>query len=314
MKNFRKILGIFLALSMLEFNYALADDAGNNGGSNSQSVTNTNTTTDTNGDQNANISINDQAFSGVLSKQLPLTPQQIEILHKAYDDVQKAATQTPNIPAKPTTSNLLVDLSPSATPPVIRLGAGYISSLVFLDSAGNPWPISAYSIGDPSSFNIVWDKTSNTLLVQATAFYKNSNLAVILKDLNTPVMLTLTPGQRAIDYRVDLRVPGLAPDAIVNVGTMPGSESPDLLQVLNGLPPAKAKTLSVTGASSQTRAWLYNQTMFLRTDLVLVSPAWKSVMTSVDGMHAYELNPTSLLLIFDKNANKILKVNVRGIN
>src|SRR3990172_616860 len=106
------------------------------------------------------------------------------------------------VPPKPTSTSLLVDLSPKAVPPVIRLGAGYITSIVFVDTTGQPWPIAAYSIGDPSAFNIQWDRKGNTLLIQASAFYKRSNLAVILRDLNTPVMITLISGQEAVDYRV----------------------------------------------------------------------------------------------------------------
>jgi len=129
-------------------------------------------------------SLSNQAFLGVLNKQLPMTPEQISNLRKAFDDTQRVAATPPAIPPRPTTSSILVNLSPSSVPPIIRLGAGYISSLVFIDSTGQPWPIEAYSVGDPGSFNIQWDKKGNTLLIQATSFYKRSNLAVILKNLN----------------------------------------------------------------------------------------------------------------------------------
>lgn len=113
-----------------------------------------------------------QAFAGVVSKQLPLTPEQIAELRKAFESSRRAAATPAGIPPRPTTSSVLVNLSPSAAPPVVRLGPGYISSLVFVDSTGQPWPIKAYSVGDPNSFNIQWNKKSNTLLIQADAFFQ----------------------------------------------------------------------------------------------------------------------------------------------
>lgn len=264
--------------------------------------------------ENGQISenISNQAFLGVLNKQLPMTPEQIANLRKAFDDTQRAAATPPAIPPRPTTSSILVNLSPSAVPPIIRLGAGYISSLVFIDSTGQPWPIEAYSVGDPAAFNIQWDKKGNTLLVQATSFYKRSNLAVILKNLNTPVMLTLLPGQTAVDYRVDLRIPGAGPNAVFSQGTLPNTSDPELLNVLNGVPPKKARTLKVIG-DGDTRAWLMNNTLYIRTSLIIISPAWQSIMSSIDGTHAYQLQPSSVILALQHGKDKILKLILEGL-
>jgi intracellular multiplication protein IcmK len=256
--------------------------------------------------------ISNQAFLGVLNKQLPMTPEQIANLRKAFDNTQKAAATAPSIPPRPTTSSILVNLSPSSVPPVIRLGSGYISSLEFIDSTEQPWPIEAYSVGDPGSFNIQWNKVDNTLLVQATSFYKRSNLAVILKNLNTPVMLTLLPGQTAVDYRVDLRVPGAGPNAIFSQGTLPSASDPELLNVLNGVPPANARSLKVIG-DGQTHAWLINNILYVRTPLVIISPAWQSIMSSIDGTHAYQLQPSSVLLTLHRGKDKILKLVLEGL-
>lgn len=253
-----------------------------------------------------------QAFAGVVNKQLPLTPGQISQLRKAFESVRRAAAAPADIPARPTTSSVLVNLSPNAAPPVIRLGAGYISSVVFLDATGQPWPIKAYSVGDPNSFNIQWDKKSNTLLIQADAFFKRSNLAVMLDGLNTPVMLTLLAGQGAVDYRVDLRVPGIGPNATYAKQYLPGAADPVLLDVLNGVPPKGAKTLRVLGDSS-CQAWLLNNKLYLRTQLTIISPAWQSIMTSADGTHAYELQPTSEILVLRKGKDAEFKLILEGL-
>jgi len=253
-----------------------------------------------------------QAFAGVVSKQLPLTPEQIAELRRAFESSRRAAATPAGVPPRPTTSSVLVNLSPSAAPPVVRLGPGYISSLVFVDSTGQPWPIKAYSVGDPNSFNIQWNKKSNTLLIQADAFFKRSNLAVMLDGLNTPIMLTLLAGQGAVDYRLDLRVPGLGPNAVYGRAYLPSAADPMLLDVLNGIPPKNAKTLKVLGDDS-TKAWLLNNKLYIRTPLNIISPAWQSIMTSLDGTHAYQLQPVSEILALKQGKDNELKLILEGI-
>lgn len=153
------------------------------------------------------------AFEGVAEQLFPLSPEEIIRLKQMYHTSEYATESPAGTPPKPTATSQFVNLSPGSTPPVIRLAQGFVSSLVFLDSTGAPWPISAYDLGDPSAFNIQWDKTSNTLMIQSTKLYTYGNLAVRLRGLNTPVMLTLIPGQKAVDYRVDLRIQGYGPNA-----------------------------------------------------------------------------------------------------
>lgn len=254
----------------------------------------------------------DDAFSGVVNQMLPMTPEQITRLRGLFNETQRAAVATPGVPAKPVTNSVLVNLSPQAAPPIVRLGAGFISSVVFIDSTGQPWPIEAYSIGDPIAFNIQWDKKSNDLLIQSLSFYKRSNLAVILKGLNTPVMLTLISGQEAIDYRVDLRIPGMGPNAFFLQSGLPDVANPILLDVLNGIPPKGSKTLTVSGGDCQ--AWLLKDKLYLRTRLDVISPAWKAIMSSVDGTHAYELQPSPVVLTLQHGKDKTLTLTLEGFD
>lgn len=252
----------------------------------------------------------DEAFSGVVNQALPMSPEQIARLRELFNETQRAAVTPPGVPPRPVTTSVLVNLSPQAAPPVIRLGAGYITSLVFVDSTGQPWPIQAYSIGDPSAFNIQWDKKGNTLLIQASSFYKRSNLAVILKGLDTPVMLSLLSGQEVVDYRVDLRVPGMGPNAVLIQNGLPDAANPLLLDVLNGVPPQGSRTLKVSGGDCQ--AWILNNRLFLRTSLDVISPAWKSVMSSIDGTHAYELQPAPVILALQRGKDRTLILTIEG--
>lgn len=252
-----------------------------------------------------------KAFEGVTRQLFPLTPEQIVRLKQIYHASEFADASTAGTPPKPTATSQFVNLSPGSTPPVIRLSQGFVSSLVFLDSTGAPWPISAYDLGDPAAFNIQWDKTSNTLMIQAIKLYNYGNLAVRLRGLNTPVMLTLIPGQKAVDYRVDLRVQGYGPNAksMPLEEGIPPSASDLLLHVLDGVPPAGSQRLTVSGGDA--RAWILNDKMYVRTNLTVLSPGWIGSMTSADGMHAYEMQKSPVLLV--SWHGKVMQLKVEGL-
>ncbi len=291
----------------------LAEAAAVTSQDNVAAANNASTTNAPTGDANSPkpSSVYDQAFGNVVGQLLPMSSEQIEKLRQIFTENQSAAARPPGVPPKPTSTSLLVNLSPQATPPVIRLGAGYITSLVFVDSTGQPWPIAAYSIGDPSAFNIQWDRKGNTLLVQSSTFYKQSNLAVLLRDLNTPVMITLVAGQEAIDYRVDLRIPGVGPNAVIMQNGIPDGANPILLDVLNGIAPKGSKELRTSG--SDTRAWLLKNKLYLRTSLNVISPGWQATMSSIDGTRAYQMQPSPVILALQNGRDKVITLRLEGL-
>lgn len=254
--------------------------------------------------------IDNMAYDQVEDQIFPMSEQQIKQLHSKYEHIELAKTAQPS-PPTPVATSQIVNLSPGSTPPVIRLAKGFVTSLVFLDSTGAPWPISAYDLGDPSIFNIQWDKTSNTLMIQASKLYNYGNMAVRLEGLNTPVMLTLIPGQKEVDYRVDMRIQGIGPNAQMPVlgDNLPPHANRLLLHVLDGVPPPGSTRLTISGGDA--RAWLYREKMFVRTNLTVLSPAWLSTMTSADGMHAYEMQKSPVILVTWHG--KVMQLKVEGL-
>lgn len=257
------------------------------------------------------LNLRDQAFSETADNLLPLTPDQIRTLHGIFNNTQRAVGEVTGIPPRPTSTSKMVNLSPGATPPIIRLSAGFVSSLVFLDGTGAPWPIESYDLGDPRSYNIQWDRKSNMLLVQAITEYKTGNLAIMLRGLNTPVMITLLPGQRAVDYRVDLRIPGMGPNATPSAmpEILPGASNPILLDVLNGIPPQGSRALKIVGRDCTV--WLLNGKIYLRTRLTVLSPGWISTLSSADGMRAYEMQQTPVILASENG--KMVRLTIQGL-
>src|SRR3990167_1022945 len=84
------------------------------------------------------------AFQAMMQQNIPMSPQQIVKMHQQIDLSQRASAVTPNIPPKSVSSTIMVNLAPGATPPAVRLSQGYVSSLVFIDSTGTPWPIASF--------------------------------------------------------------------------------------------------------------------------------------------------------------------------
>lgn len=255
--------------------------------------------------------IENLAYEQVEKQVFPMQEKEIIKIHDKYKKIELAKTTDPQTPPKPVATSQFVNLSPGSTPPVIRLAQGFVSSLVFLDSTGAPWPISAYDLGDPSAFNIVWDKTSNTLMIQASKLYNYGNLAVRLEGLNTPVMLTLIPGQKVVDYRVDMRVQGYGPNAqIASISdNLPPHANRILLHILDGVPPNGSTRLTVSGGDA--RAWILKNKMYVRTNLTILSPAWLASMTSADGMHAYEMQKSPVILV--SWHGKVMQLKVEGL-
>lgn len=249
-----------------------------------------------------------EAFNMMMQQNVPLSPQQVVALKQLIDSSQRAAAIPANIPPKPVSSTLMVNLAPGATPPAIRLAQGYITSLVFVDSTGSPWPIASYDIGDPKKITPQWDGKSNILLIQALSPYGDSDLIVRLVGLPTPITLQLVAGQRVVDYRTDIHVSGIGPNAKdVPMGTgLPESANQLLLSVLDGIAPAGSKPLTVLGGDCS--AWLLGDKMYLRTRFTLLSPGWIGRMVSPDGMHAYEVQRSSSVLISQYGSPVELKI------
>ncbi len=237
------------------------------------------------------------AFNAMMQQNSPLTPRQVVRLHQLVDESQRAASISPTVPPKPVSSTIMINLAPGATPPAIRLARKHVTSLVFVDSTGSPWPIASFDVGDAKAMNTQWDGKSNILLIQAVSPYDDSDLVIRLVGLPTPITLELVPGQRVVDARTDIHVPGIGPNSKdIPMGTgLPNSADQMLLDVLDGIAPSGSKQLSIKGGNCQ--GWFLGDKMFLRTRLTLLSPGFVGRMKSPDGMIAYELQITSSVLV-----------------
>ena len=255
--------------------------------------------------------INKTAFASMAANLMPLSPDEVHTLHQMFDASKAAAAAPSGTPPRPTTTTQLVNLAPGATSPVLRLAQGFVSTVIFLDSSSAPWPIKDYSLGNPDAFNIQWNQKDNTMMIQANKLYTYGNLVVRLVNLETPIVITLIPGQQAVDYRVDMRVPGLGPKAksMGASGNLPNTIDAELLHVLDGAAPTGGRSLNIEGGRAM--AWQMADVMYIRTRYTLLSPSWISTLSSADGTHVYKMPVTPLILV--SAHGKVIKLKVKGL-
>lgn len=260
----------------------------------------------------------DRNFQNLLKNQFPMSPEQIKTFRETLNIYEKAMQEQVRNPT-PIMSTRSVNLDPGSAPPAVKISTGYVSSIIFVDDTGAPWPIRAYDIGNPEAFSIVWEKGqpsvvedvagstvpvvkkknfgSNILLIQGLLPYSNTNLVVMLDSLSTPVIINLVNDQQKVDYRLDLRIPGMGPLATVPImanASIPGTDTM-LMGLIDGIPPEQARPLEVFGGNAQ--AWLLNdEELLIRTRLTILSPSYTGSMRSPDGTKVYRMPKTPIIM------------------
>lgn len=256
--------------------------------------------------------INQEAYKSVTDEVSPLTPEQIRMLRRIVDDAERAAAAPPRFVPKPVSTTVVALLTPGATPPVIRTAANYVSTVLFIDQAGNPLNVLDVTPGGAAGFTITPNpvpRNSNKIEISPKSTYATGNVSVLLEGINTPVSLTLVSAQREVDYRVDVRVKGrFLVGSAGAAAALPEGVSPAMLTILDGVAPDGAHAL--TSSNSDVQAWTFHDRFYVRTGLTLLSPAYVSTVRSADGTAVYEIPPTPVLVILVGGAT--VQVNLSG--
>lgn len=241
----------------------------------------------------------------VLNRMAPANPEQLrEISGELYNRQAAAVTPARN-GSVGRASQYVVDLSPGATPPVIRVARGMGATVNFVDSAGNPWPIT-FANNFYAEAATVTQMAPHVLSVASNSPHLSGSVGVMLQGLTTPINFVITPAQAENDYRVDLHIPGLSPEAAPVPGRASGSSRPaiasdDLMGFMYGQTPGGATRLQVSipgSAQNTTRAWQNARgRLIVRTSALIQSPGWYQRLPALDGTAVYELPPTAVVRV-----------------
>lgn len=249
----------------------------------------------------------------------PFTPAEIIQMRKHYDSTRKAKAHRP-VRTVPRISSVTVDLSPGSALPITRMLPGEMSTLLFLDATGAPWPLAAPPrVSDNRYFDAEWLQGTATVVMSAMSPYEDGNITVLLQGFDTPIVIKLVTGEpdskaksRIVDYRLDLRIPGRAPGSpagVIGPGKIALYDN-TMQRFLDGIPPTLAKVVKIDGArSNRTQAWALDGALFVRTDLD-IQTAFDQSIAAGDGTRVYRLPPTPFVTLSDGGRSVTLQLEI----
>jgi intracellular multiplication protein IcmK len=255
--------------------------------------------------------IRQEAYNAALTGLFPLNSDHIRSLLHEYNETQRAVEEPLNGYPTPRVNVETVSLDPGVTPLSVKTAVGHITTINMLDITGAPWPIQDISwAGD---FEVVEpEEGGNILRITPMAIAAYGNMSIRLLTLKTPVVIRLTTNTDEVQYRVDARIPEYGPFAqtpLIDSGIERVAGNKTIISVLDGVMPANAAPLTVSGVDGRTTAYEYNNTTYVRTPLTLLSPGWEQSVSSADGMNVYVLNNTPVLLLSDKG--RFVRANLK---
>lgn len=238
-----------------------------------------------------------------LSQMFPLDTTDINYLRQKVEQQQENASILPGAGNDPgyaaiyqTSLNPGYDLSH----PVINIGLHKITSIILTDSQGNILPIDSYLSGDPQNFSVTWpNNKGGVLFFAANKAFQSTNIAIMLKGEQVPLMITLISGQKtwhSVNYVRLINKDDASNHHLSNMNQVPEY----LMNLLVGLPPKGAKALQIIGGDGATRVWDYNGQYLILTPDTLLSPQWvtqSSNHSSSGQMHAYVIAPITEILL-----------------
>lgn len=209
-----------------------------------------------------------------------------------------------NPSARAVTTSETIDLTPGASPPLVRVSLGEGVVISFIDSAGRPWPVSENMNFNARAFD--HKMLAPHLYSLNIKTNEKANVAVVLKGLDKPVVFTVIPAQTETDYFKEFVIPGFvdgkppAASALAAAGGAVSMNAPELLNFLYRTIPANttAKELRVSQSPGTMHAWQISaDRMVVRSKSMLVLPGWIRRHASSDGTAVYEVPLSSVVTV-----------------
>ncbi|WP_151193496.1 DotH/IcmK family type IV secretion protein [Cysteiniphilum sp. JM-1] len=257
---------------------------------------------------------NSADFTQALDKSFPLSSDEIAQIREKAEENEKATAVMPGQSSVASAPRILnIDLNPMAqtVPPVIRLGLGRISSVVMTDISGKNLKVLKYSLGDSAAFNVEYVEETKVIILQAKQAYQETNLLIIVEGVQTPIMLTLTSGQKVYDSIDYVRI--TRADDIQGMQAKPNFKTSSVLtQLLTGIAPQGAKRLTIDSEGSN-RMWSWQGKYLLVTNGILLSPRWQDKSSVNNGdvtLNAYIFDQASSLVVSNNGHVESVKVQI----
>lgn len=252
-------------------------------------------------------------FSLSTESAFPLDPQETRNLKRIYNQSERAKSLPfhGEMPT-PVTTQVVLDLSPNASPPVVRVIPGNGSVVTFRDISGAAWPIISYKTFN-SNFNVSQPvEGSNMITVAATSNYDMGNVAVVLQGYSSPVILsTISTSAKQIDAKLDIQIPLMGPQAIRAPVVTTAPLKRDLIDALYGSLPDGAIPMEVAGANA--KAWkTADGSMIITGALDVVTPRPIERTGTGDGYFAFRAPLTSVYFVTQNGTERKMVVREKA--
>ena len=267
---------------------------------------------------------------------IPFIPDAlVEELARRLDSQRRASERATNpVLAIPVNRSVNVSLGPGGTTPAVQTVMGYPTSIAFLDSTGQPWPIhwdensnpsvpvapsapggvtnasAGVGIGPAVSYGTGFDiavpvKGGNVLNITTHSPGPRGGLAVMLEGASAPLSFMIMANGQRFDSRLAVMVTGHGPNAKAQASGIgfnhpgdPVTGAAQLTSMLDGVAPAQAVPLGVSGMSpDDIRAWRLGDRIYLRTRARVVSPQPVATEKGMDGVAIYEIPAVPVVLV-----------------
>jgi intracellular multiplication protein IcmK len=259
-----------------------------------------------------------EAFDASVEGILPLRPGEIRELLRRFDETQKAVEKPVNTPPEPKVVVETVSIDPGTQPTVVKVSHGYVTTINFVDQTGAPWPIEDMTwAGDFEVIDNNQNEASHFVRIAPQSTFAYGNISIHMLSLQTPIILTLESDPAEVYYRFDAIVPEAGPMAkvpLIESGMTTVAGDVSMTNILEGVVPANATRLNVSGVDGRTTAYKFNGMTYLRTPMNLLSPAWVSSARSADGMRVYALNSAPVILLSNKGKMVRARLSERATN
>ncbi|WP_088698663.1 DotH/IcmK family type IV secretion protein [Halomonas campaniensis] len=248
----------------------------------------------------------------------PLAPDQITDLRDYYEDTRRAAIARP-VNGVGQIRSTSVELAPGSAVPELRSMPNELSTLVFVDSTGAPWPLAASPrVSRNDLFDVNWLEGTNMISVSPLTSYNEGSITVVLQGMPIPVSVklsTINPrsnsSEHYYDSRHDLRIPGRGPNA---QSPTTGSDQIALYDqvmqdFLDGLPPSGSQSVDLAPSDLDANAWMFDDSLYLRTSLP-IRTSFERTLSSADGTHVYKLPITPFVALSSEGRTVTLKLDI----
>lgn len=256
--------------------------------------------------------LSDEELIQSMSATTPLSPDQIRSVRRYIDSIRQATSEPAGPPPKAMVSSRTVSLEPGEMPSVIRMQNGTITSLIFQDATGAPWPVQKVATGNPN-WTVDHPAGSNIVMLSPTIEYTHSNISILLDRAPAPVILLLEAGgKKEVDHRVDFVVQGRGPHAVtlsMDMGRT-GTAIPDyMIAFQDGVAPEGAERLRHRGLDG-VDVWRYKGNLIVRTRASNPAPSPHRAVRAADGTHVYEIPETPVISLLSGGRMVRLSIDI----